>query len=470
MRNYKKYRKPEKFSYRKGVLYEVERTVAGDDIIVKKNKPKRRIAERIFLSIGGFLDMIGGRIAGLFAARRRHGVKTYGNKSIRKTRSASAADKKLYLVSTVIAFGIVVLTALVTTIALAGNTVVINDEGRISYATAKRGQTVTQLLEANNISVSSADTVEVSDDQKLTDGMQIIIHRAMPIKLYADGEERTVNILAGTVEDVIREAGIELGEYDEVYPELSANITVGTTVSVIRVEVKEITETSAIEYKEIRKQSDKYAKGEEVLAQEGKNGTLKKVINVVYKDGVEFKREVVSSTVVKKAQDEIVYIGTHVAPMAPQKPEAGGGDDNDKQESSGGADYGQSIPAVDGLLTKLPTLSQLHSGTLAQHKSVAAPSPELIDEVIMCETTAYTWTGNKTATGVYPRIGTLAVDPKLIPYGTLVYIPGYGYGRAEDTGGFKSSAKGYWIDLYMDSYNECINWGRRNIKVYILKG
>ena len=52
----------------------------------------------------------------------------------------------------------------------------------------------------------------------------------------------------------------------------------------------------------------------------------------------------------------------------------------------------------------------------------------------------------------------------------LVNIPGYGYGRAEDTGGFRSQAGGYWIDLYMDSESECINWGRRNLKVYILKG
>ena len=49
--------------------------------------------------------------------------------------------------------------------------------------------------------------------------------------------------------------------------------------------------------------------------------------------------------------------------------------------------------------------------------------------------TGYTHTGSRTATGTYPRRGTIAVDPDVIPLGTKLYVPGYGYGVAEDTGG-----------------------------------
>lgn len=454
MKNLKKYHATEKVSYRKGVLYEVERVADVDDIRIKNNGN----------SLFGLFKYVSDCVNKITAHIGRLNVKN-GKKRIKRTKSAGVNkytklrkdDKRFYLITSLAAVGTVMICATVTALAMVNSTVTINDEGRITYASIGRGQTVAELLKENNITLGSGDAVEVSDEQKLTNGMQIMIHRAMPVTLYVNGEKQSVDILAGTVQDALDKAKITLGEYDEVYPELSANITSGMTINIIRVEVKQVTERSVIEYKEIRRQSGDYPKGEEYLAQEGKDGTLEQVVNVVYKNGVEFKREVESSKVIVPAKDEIVYVGTYVAP-------------ENNSSSSSGSTSGQNIPAVEGLLTKLPTLSQIHSGTLSQHKSIAPPASQLIAKVVTCETTAYTWTGNKTATGVYPRIGTLAVDPELIPYGTLVYIPGYGYGRAEDTGGFKNSAGGYWIDLYMDSYQECINWGRRNVKIYILKG
>ncbi|MGL4762531.1 MAG: 3D domain-containing protein [Sarcina sp.] len=62
-------------------------------------------------------------------------------------------------------------------------------------------------------------------------------------------------------------------------------------------------------------------------------------------------------------------------------------------------------------------------------------------------------------------ISTIAVDPRVIPLGSKVYIPGYGYAIASDTGG---AIKGNIIDLYMSSHQECVNWGRRNITIYVV--
>ena len=75
-----------------------------------------------------------------------------------------------------------------------------------------------------------------------------------------------------------------------------------------------------------------------------------------------------------------------------------------------------------------------------------------------------------TATGVAPvrnpnGLSTIAVDPSIIPLGSKVYIPGYGEAIAEDTGG---AIKGHRIDLFLNSENECINWGRRNVTLYVL--
>lgn len=75
--------------------------------------------------------------------------------------------------------------------------------------------------------------------------------------------------------------------------------------------------------------------------------------------------------------------------------------------------------------------------------------------------------GNKTSTGTKPTANrTIAVDPRVIPYGSKVYIEGYGTYIAEDCGG---GIKGNMIDIYMNTYNECIQFGRRKAKVYIVK-
>ena len=81
--------------------------------------------------------------------------------------------------------------------------------------------------------------------------------------------------------------------------------------------------------------------------------------------------------------------------------------------------------------------------------------------------TFYTHTGNRTATGVYPKAGrTVAVDTKYIPHGTVLYIEGIGLRIAEDTGG---DIKGNRLDVFVDSKEEAIKKGFKKAKVHILK-
>ena len=79
-----------------------------------------------------------------------------------------------------------------------------------------------------------------------------------------------------------------------------------------------------------------------------------------------------------------------------------------------------------------------------------------------------------TSTGTVPVQGTVAVDPRIIPYGTRMYITSadgryvYGYCVAEDTGGFIYLANGPSADLFMYSESDCDEWGWRMAKIYIL--
>jgi 3D (Asp-Asp-Asp) domain-containing protein len=89
--------------------------------------------------------------------------------------------------------------------------------------------------------------------------------------------------------------------------------------------------------------------------------------------------------------------------------------------------------------------------------------PQLPSEYVVMEATAYTHTGNKTFTGTVPKVGTIAVDPKVIPLGTRLYVEGYGYGIAEDIG---SKVKGNIIDVFLDTYNEAIRWGTEFCRIH----
>ena len=90
--------------------------------------------------------------------------------------------------------------------------------------------------------------------------------------------------------------------------------------------------------------------------------------------------------------------------------------------------------------------------------------------VMAMEATAYLPTdGNGagiTAMGIPATYGVAAVDPRVIPLGSRLYIPGYGEALAADTGG---AINGYKIDLCMESYDEAMRFGRRTITVYVLR-
>jgi 3D (Asp-Asp-Asp) domain-containing protein len=94
---------------------------------------------------------------------------------------------------------------------------------------------------------------------------------------------------------------------------------------------------------------------------------------------------------------------------------------------------------------------------------------------IIFETTAYEasarscgrWAQfHKTYTGITPHRGIIAVDPRVIKLHSLLYVEGYGYGYAEDRGG---AIQGYKLDVFMPTVKECMKWGRRKTKVWVIQ-
>lgn len=88
---------------------------------------------------------------------------------------------------------------------------------------------------------------------------------------------------------------------------------------------------------------------------------------------------------------------------------------------------------------------------------------------MVCPSTAYS-SGGTTASGVQcirnsKGISTISVDPSVFPYGSILYIEGYGYAVAADCG---SAIKGNKIDLFFDNEDECLEWGVKDVKVTLL--
>ena len=92
-----------------------------------------------------------------------------------------------------------------------------------------------------------------------------------------------------------------------------------------------------------------------------------------------------------------------------------------------------------------------------------APASGLGRQVTVMST-AYCLRG-MTARGTGVQYGTVAVDPRVIPMGSKIYIPGYGWGKALDTGG---AIRGNVIDVWFPTLGQCFQWGCRKVTVTVI--
>ena len=189
----------------------------------------------------------------------------------------------------------------------------------------------------------------------------------------------------------------------------------------------------------VRVANPEMKKGTEQVVQEGANGVRTSIYEVVFSNGQELSRQFVEE-VDSTAVDQIVEYGT----------------------------------AADATVNSKSTISSVSknsdgSGTLTLADGSTLDFSATKSMTATAYTAGYGGADYYTATGTSVRVGTVAVDKRVIPLGTKLYIVTndgivYGTAVAEDTG-----VKGDKIDLYFDTYQQCINFGRRGCTVYILK-
>lgn len=127
------------------------------------------------------------------------------------------------------------------------------------------------------------------------------------------------------------------------------------------------------------------------------------------------------------------------------------------------------VNSVLGIVDDIYTTYAVPEEPIVEETPFELTSEPELGRAIRVEATAYSrmepGMSDYTATGTFCQRGVIATDPSIIPLGTRVYIPGYGYAVAEDTGG---AIIGHKIDVAFDTVEECYEFGRQFIEIYII--
>lgn len=325
------------------------------------------------------------------------------------------------------------LTVLLAQTAFAQNTYVITDGGQVTVHTSFASDPAKVLDEVG---------VELDEDDFYTtaavDGVsEITVQRGQVVYVDYCGQEMELSTYGEPLGELLNRNGIQTyGQYT-VSVSLQTMTYDGMKVEIGNVVQAQETYTVELPYETIYCSDPNLPAGQEEVVVAGSAGQLLCEAEVVYVNAQERSRIVTGQTVLEHPVDQIVAVGT--------------GAQVESEEETGELWIG------DGII-RLPTGEVL---TYTESKTFNATAYTHLDEG--CDMV--------TATGTRVRWGTVAVDPRMIPYGTRMFIVTsdgsfiYGIATAEDCGG---AITGNRIDLYMPTLSQAFSFGRRSCTVYFL--
>ena len=280
--------------------------------------------------------------------------------------------------------------------------------------------TVSDALAEAGISLGPADEVFPPVATQLNSGMQIAVSHAKAINLYLGEQSQVIYSLAETLEEALSEAGYTFGPDDRVEPALDVAVTNEMDARIVRVTGQAFFEREDVIHKTVFKPDDALT-GTETRRVPGNDGVRITEYKIVIEDGVETERTFVGESFEPEPVDTVIYYSSSAV------------------NSTGSA--------VD--LQVAETMSMYATWYNAASSGKPATHP------------AY----GITRSGAPLTKGIVAVDPNVIPLGTRLYIPGYGFAVAGDTGG---GIIGDMIDLgYPDGV--AVDWRTGWVDVYILE-
>ena len=305
---------------------------------------------------------------------------------------------------------------------------------------------VSELLAQQDITVGDLDIVTPDLTEEITENQTIEIKRAKDVVVLAHGKRIPMYTANDITKEYLKKLGIESKEEDfltESY-DSETNETIFTLVEVTQ---ELVYEDVVLPSSELTMNTSELEKGQSRIKQQGRDGLLTQTYEVRYENGQEVSKVLLTESIVSRPVDTIKEIGT-----AEPKPKA-----------TGGKAY------IDQATQTIYT----PSGKELKYKNV-------IDMTATAYDLSYESCGKRpgdrgygiTASGMKAGYGVVAVDPRVIPLGTKLYIESpngswtYGESVAGDTGG---AIKGNKIDLFFPTRSQCLQFGRQTARVYVLE-
>ncbi len=304
---------------------------------------------------------------------------------------------------------LILIVPLLTGFDIIRNIAVVADGQRIEIRTNK--EVPEQIIREAGFTLETGDTWQLKGANKnIQDGSVIEVIRGIPVTVVRGGVAKEYKSSKNTVGEALKSIGISYNK-NRIFPYADTKLSEGMRIYVLDKNEELHLSKAEVAPSLVYEDDNNLAAGTEAVKTQGKAG----VAHVV-------------SRKVKQAD------GSHV------------------------------IEELGRIVTEEPENKIIRRGTA---RSVKTPNGyKRYTKLLQGEATAYIATGNRTSLGLVPHVGIVAVDPRVIPYYTKMYIPGYGIAMAGDTGG---DIVGNRVDLFFDSYQAAMQWGRRPVEIYILE-
>ena len=288
---------------------------------------------------------------------------------------------------------------------------------------ATTSATVAEFLAEREIKPGENDYISPAPQSELQAGTTIEYRPALTVSLQMGKTRRTITTAEPSVGTLLYAQGITLGEHDYALPAVQTPLSDNLQIRVVRVVAWTKHEHQKIVAEVERRLDFTLSPGAQKVIAKGLDGERERIVQFVQQDGARTVKRVLVSRVVRPPKSKIIAQGI-----------------SEYEAFAALAERG-----IKGTLT------------LARNA---------MSMIATAYTAGCTGCSGITASGRPAGHGIVAVDPRVIPLGTKLYIPGYGAAVAGDTGG---AIIGNRIDLGFNSYGDAIRFGRRAINVYVLR-
>lgn len=288
---------------------------------------------------------------------------------------------------------------------------------------------VATLLRQAAVPLSRGDFVNPAPDATLRDGDIVVVRHAIPVTLVLGPARVPVRVLGSRVSDALVAAGLDPTGGMKVSPDIGAPLTAGMTITATDVFLRVVSQEVTIPPHARTVADPSMPINTRRVVTAGVPGKLLRVLETIVTGGHEGGKMLKAVRVVRQPVDVVIAVGTS----------------RDFRVTAARYGFGPQAaptmppPAAGRRMTVLATAYRPHDNALEG--------------------------GFTAATGARLGYGIIAVDPDVIPLGTRLYVPGYGYGIAADTGG---AINGQHIDLCFDTASEVNDWGVRTLSVILL--